>query len=126
MLEERRQQYLYEFLFCCYPVRCGAAARGPGSGPGISLLLTDLMHNFDQEWIRNGTGLPEMGQDGSEMGPDYQKWVRNRSKLGPDYQKWVKNRLEMGQNYQKWFRNKSEMARVQEWVRNRSEMISNS
>ena len=44
------------------------------------------------------------------------------SEMGPNYQKWVKNGPEMGPDYQKWFRNGSEMVILpemgQKWIRN--------
>ena len=44
-----------------------------------------------QEWIRNRTRLPEMGQEWIKMGQDYHK----RDKWKPYYQIWSRIKIKM-------------------------------
>ena len=71
-----------------------------------------------QEWIRHGSRLSEMGQDSIRNGTRLPEMM-NGSENGPDYQKWVRNGSEMArlpQMDQQWVqinRNGSEMPKIQ-------------
>ena len=78
-----------------------------------------ILPEMGQEWIRSGSRLTAWVRIGSEIWPDNQKSVRNGSQNGTRLPE-IKTISEMGPGYQKWIRNESKMARLpemdQKWV----------